>query len=114
MAVVLEVEFGKADMGKESKELTREVRWGVLIGSGGPPESIPPSSTMVEGLTVSQGPGSPPPNAGDTGQIPGSGRSPGKRKWQATPVFLPGEFHGQRSLWATVHRVAKSRIRLSN
>ena len=24
--------------------------------------------------------------------------SPWKREWQATPVFLPGEFHGQRSL----------------
>ena len=23
---------------------------------------------------------------------------PGRRKWQPTPVFLPGEFHGQRSL----------------
>ena len=22
----------------------------------------------------------------------------GRRKWQPTPVFLPGEFHGQRSL----------------
>ena len=86
-AVVLEVEFGKADMGKESKELTREVRWGVLIGSGGPPESIPPSSTMVEGLTVSQGPGSLPPNAGDTGQIPGSGRSPGKGN--GNPLLYP-------------------------
>jgi len=21
-----------------------------------------------------------------------------RRKWQPTPVFLPGEFHGQRSL----------------
>ena len=26
-----------------------------------------------------------------------------------TPVFLPREFHGQRSLVAIVHRVAKSR-----
>ena len=37
-------------------------------------------------------------NAGDTGDvglIPGSGRSPGG-KWHPTPVFLPGEFHGQR------------------
>ena len=25
-----------------------------------------------------------------------------------TPVFLPVEFHGQRSLMVTVHRVAKS------
>ena len=33
-----------------------------------------------------------------TCSIPGSGRSPGKRKWQSTLVFLPGEFHRQRSL----------------
>ena len=30
--------------------------------------------------------------AGDPGSIPWG------RKWQPTPVFLPGEFHGQRSL----------------
>ena len=27
-----------------------------------------------------------------------SGRFPWRRKWQPTPVFLPGESHGQRSL----------------
>ena len=27
-----------------------------------------------------------------------SGRFPWRRKWQPTPAFLPGEFHGQRSL----------------
>ena len=37
-------------------------------------------------------------NAGDMGSIPGSGRCPWRRTWQPTPVFLPGEFHGQRSL----------------
>ena len=40
-------------------------------------------------------------NAGDTGDvslIPGSGRSPRRRKWQPTPVFLHGLSHGQRSL----------------
>ena len=26
------------------------------------------------------------------------GRTPWRRKWQPTPVFLPGESHGQRSL----------------
>ena len=26
------------------------------------------------------------------------GKTPGRRKWQPTPVFLPGKFHGQRSL----------------
>ena len=35
-------------------------------------------------------------NARDMGQILGSGRSP--EKWLPTPFFLPGEFHGERSL----------------
>jgi len=29
---------------------------------------------------------------------PWVGKIPGRRKWQPTPVFLPGESHGQRSL----------------
>ena len=33
------------------------------------------------------------------------------KEWQPTPVFLPGKFHGQRSL--SVHEVAKSWRRLS-
>ena len=37
-------------------------------------------------------------NAEDLCLIPGSGRFPWRRKWQPTPVFLPGESHGQRSL----------------
>ena len=37
-------------------------------------------------------------NVGDPGLIPGSGRFPWRRKWHPTPVFLPGESHGQRSL----------------
>ena len=46
-------------------------------------------------------------NAGDPGSIPGLGRSPGKGN--GNPVFLPGDFHGQRSLVGyTVHGVAKS------
>ena len=36
--------------------------------------------------------------AGDLGSIPGSGKIPWRRKWQPTPVFLPGESHGRRSL----------------
>ena len=35
-------------------------------------------------------------SAGDPVLIPGLERSPGE--WLPTPVFLPGEFHGQRSL----------------
>ena len=37
-------------------------------------------------------------NAIDLGSIPGLGRCPGGGQWQPTPVFLPGEYHGQRSL----------------
>jgi len=37
-------------------------------------------------------------NVGDLGLIPGSGRSPGEGNGYPPPVFLPGEFHGQRSL----------------
>ena len=43
----------------------------------------------------------PPANAGDArdeGLIPGLERSPWRRKWQPTLVFLPGKFQGQRSL----------------
>ena len=35
-------------------------------------------------------------NAGDLGSIPG--KISWRRAWQPTPVFLPREFHGQRSL----------------
>ena len=39
----------------------------------------------------------------------GSGRFPWRRKWQATPVLLPGESQGQRSLAGyIVHGVAES------
>ena len=37
-------------------------------------------------------------SAGDLGLIPGVGRSPGGRAWRPTPVFLPGDCPGQRSL----------------
>ena len=35
---------------------------------------------------------------GRLSSIPGLGKIPWRREWQPTPVFLPGEFHGQRSL----------------
>ena len=51
---------------------------------------------------------------GDPGWIPGLGRSPREGKRLPTPVFLPGEFHGQRSLAGCIHGVTKSRTRLSD
>ena len=37
-------------------------------------------------------------NAGDLGLDPGVMKIPWRREWQPTPVFLPGEFCGQKSL----------------
>ena len=52
-------------------------------------------------------------NTADLGSIPG-GKIPWRRAWQPSPVFLPGEFHGQRSLAGCSHGVAKSRTQLIN
>ena len=59
-----------------------------------------PSGAVVKNL---------PANAGDTrdvGLISGLGRYP--RGGNGNPLHFSGKFHGQRSLWATVHRVANS------
>ena len=37
-------------------------------------------------------------NVGRSRFDPWVGKIPQRRAWQPTPVFLPGEFHGQRSL----------------
>ena len=48
------------------------------------------------------------------GLDPRAGKIPWRRAWQPTPVFLPGESRGQRSLVGYRHGVAKSRTQLSN
>ena len=59
-------------------------------------------------------------NAGDPGSIP-RGKIPWRREWQPTPVFLPREFHGQRSLvgygpWGSIvrHDWATNTLRYMN
>ena len=47
-----------------------------------------PVGSVVKNLPANAG------DIGDTGSIPESGRS----KWQSTAIFLPGKFHGQKSL----------------
>ena len=71
--------------------------------------------TIVTRLKVMLEVKKPPANADDirdTDLILGFGKIPWRRKWQLTPVFLPGKFHGQRNLVA--QGVAKSQTRLSN
>ena len=46
-------------------------------------------------------------NAGDSGSIPGLGRSPWRRAWQPTSVFLPGDSMDRGAWQATAYRVAK-------
>ena len=50
--------------------------------------------------------------AGDTGLIPGSGRSPVEGNGTPTPVFLPGESQGLRSLASYCPWGHKSQTRL--
>ena len=52
-----------------------------------------------------------PVNARNVGLIPGLGSSPGEGKWQPTPVFLPGKFHGQRSLVGYIQSIGLQRVR---
>ena len=35
------------------------------------------------------------------------GKIPWRRKWQPTPLFLPGQFMGRGAWWATVHDIKK-------
>ena len=48
-----------------------------------------PSGSVVKNL---------PANAGEEQFDPRVGKIPWRRRWQPTPVFLPGKVHGQRSL----------------
>ena len=72
---------------------------------GGLPSEGPAGvSSITESLPIAWGfPSDPvvnnaPAKTGDTGLIPGSGRSSERRKWQPTPGFLPGKSHAQGSL----------------
>ena len=42
---------------------------------------------------------------------PWVGKIPRRRKWQPTPVFLPGESHGQRSLAGCMQFMRSKRVR---
>ena len=41
---------------------------------------------------------------------PWVGKIPWRRKWQSTPIFLPRKSHGQRSLGAIAHGIAKESV----
>ena len=53
-------------------------------------------------------------NEGDPGSIPGSGRSPGEGNGNPLQYFCLENSMDRGAQWATLHRVAKSRTRLSD
>ena len=53
-------------------------------------------------------------NAGDLGSIPGLGRSPGEENGNPLQYSCLENPMDRGALWATVHRVVKSRTRLSD
>ena len=50
-------------------------------------------------------------HAGEPCLVPGSRRFPWRRAWQPTPIFLPGESHGQRSLMGYIQSMGSQRVR---
>ena len=56
----------------------------------------------------------PPANAGDAGSIPGSRRSPGGGNSNPLQYSCLGNPMDRESMWATVHRVAKSQTQVSD
>ena len=53
-------------------------------------------------------------NAGDLGLIPGFGKSPGEGNGNTLQYSCLENFMDREAWWATVHRVTKSRTRLSD
>ena len=73
------------------------MHWVILMACVGNFDNLPETRALQVGLGVKN----PPVNAGDARDHrfgPWVGKIPWTRKWQLTPVFLPGKFHGQRSL----------------
>ena len=52
--------------------------------------------------------------AGDNGLYPRVRQIPQRRKWQPTPILLPGKSHGQRSLAGYNFIVLQSQTELSS
>ena len=46
--------------------------------------------------------------------IPWVWKIPWRREWLPTPVFLPGELHGQRSLVGYKQRILPENVKLEN
>ena len=90
--------FRSAGCCQPEREQRRRLPWDRLGRSLRPPLKWRKPTTIprwLAGRTVLRSLPAGAGDAGDSGWIPGSGPSPGV---ETTPAFLPGTFHGQRSL----------------
>ena len=90
--------------------------WDQSLGQGGSLEKIATYSSLLSTSQVASGKES-------TGQCrrhkrpgldPRMGKIPWSGKWHPTPVFLPGKFHGQRSLAGPSPWGCKTQTQLGN
>ena len=72
------------------------------------------SRNNFSGGTVVKNPPANAGDAGDTGLIPGSGRSPGEGNGNPLQYSCLENPMDRGAWWATVHRVTKSQTELSN
>ena len=75
---------------------------------------IPKDHSENEASLVAQMMKNLPAKAGDPGSICGLGRSPGEGNGKPAPVFLPGEFHGQRSLLGYIQSQSQTQLSKSH
>ena len=62
-------------------------------------KTMPPLTSLVASLVTQKAKNLPAMQEMQETQVhPWVGKIPWRREWQPTPVFLPGESHGQRSL----------------
>ena len=87
--------------GKTQRDwVEREVGGGIGMGNTCKPMAV--SFQCMTKFTTNKKRKNPPAHAGDLskrhGFDPWVGKVPWRRSWPPTPVFLPGESHGQRGL----------------
>ena len=86
------IEDNRRKHGKITRGVAEVFAWRCIYILGFPGDSVGQNSPANAGDT------------GDTSSVAGLGRLPGRSKWQPTLVFLPGQFHEQKSLVEpTVH-----------
>ena len=87
-------EYHTAVQTAQSKGNTAESM--IIAGDINTPPSVAGASLVVRGLSGGADGKESAGKVADPGSTPGPGRSPWRREWLPTPIFLCGEFREQR------------------